>query len=303
MRICIRILPALLLVVFFAGCAAGSPAKKPELPPGRDTGQETKRSTGRGAGGTPAADVNLPWRNDPEFAVAKKNNGTPLLVASYHATLPDPILEERHNISQAADYLRGAVVEPGEVFSLNARLGRRTVERGFKPGPMYSGNRIVPTVGGGICKIASVIYNVAILANQEIVERHPHSMTVPYVPPGQDATISYGTKDFKFRNNTGAPILIWAQNTGGTLYIAFYGREKPPVVKWKHQVLSETATWTEYVWDGTLPKGTQKVVYQGSKGISVHSWIIISTPDGKEVTRDLGVSAYSPGPRIVARGS
>lgn len=294
MRKYIRILPAL-LVLFVVGCAAGSPVKKPGPLPGRDTGRDT--------GNRQTAVFNLPWNNDLDFTTAQKKNGTPVLVASYQATLPDPILDERHNISLAADYLRGAVVEPGEIFSLNARVGWRSAERGFKPGPMYSGNRILPTVGGGVCKIASVIYNVAILANQEIVERHPHSMTVPYVPPGQDATISYGTKDFKFRNTTGAPLLIWAKNTGGTLYMAFYGREQPPRIRWQHKILSETDTWTEYVWDATLPKGEQKVVYQGSKGIAVHSWIIISTADGKEVTKDLGVSAYRPGPRIVARGS
>lgn len=293
MRMHIRVIGAVLLVFLFTGYAAGSPAKKPVPQPGS--------SSGKDAGSKQSAAARLPWQKNSDFITAQKEAGTPELMASYQATLPDPILEERYNISLAADYLRGAVVQPGEIFSLNVKVGRRSAERGFKPGPMYSGNRVIPTTGGGVCKIASVIYNVAILANQEIVERHPHSMTVPYVPPGQDATISYGTKDFKFKNTTDAPILIWSKNTGGTLYMAFYGRKKPPVVKWKHKVLSESETWTEYVWDGSLPKGAEKEIYHGSKGISVHSWIVITEPGGKAETKDLGISAYHPGPRIVAR--
>lgn len=293
MRMRLKVIAALLLVFLFTGCATGSPIKKSGSQPGVKTDKDAAREQ--------STAVSLPWDKAPEFLAAQKEAGTPVLMASYQATLPDPILEERYNISLAADYLRGAVVQPGEIFSLNVRVGPRSAERGFRPGPMYSGNRVLPTTGGGVCKIASVIYNVAILANQEIVERHAHSMTVPYVPPGQDATISYGTKDFKFRNTTGAPILIWSKNTGGTLYMAFYGRKKPPEVRWKHKVLSKTATWTEYVYDGTLPKGKEKEVYHGSEGISVHSWIIITEPDGKKETKNLGISAYYPGPRIVAR--
>lgn len=216
--------------------------------------------------------------------------------------MPDPILGERHNISLAADILRGAVVKPGQIFSLNARLGWRSAERGFRPGPMYQGGRITSTVGGGVCKIASVIYNVAILANQEIVERYPHSMTVPYVPPGQDATISYGTKDIKFRNTTGEPILIWARNTGGTLYMAFYGAKAGPRVGWTHKTLGKSKTWTENTYDNKMSEGMEKVEVQGSDGIVVHSWITVTDENGKEAVKDLGVSSYRPCPRVVVRG-
>lgn len=245
----------------------------------------------------------LPWENDPEFVRILKENGARHHIATYQAKLPDPILFERHNIALAAEYLKGAVVKPDEVFSLNRRLGWRSAERGFKPGPMYMGGRIASTVGGGVCKIASVMYNVTILADQEVVERHPHSMKVPYVPPGQDATISYGTKDFKFRNTTKSPIVIWAKNTGDTLYMAFYGSYKPPKIKWIHETISTAKTRTEYVWDYNLPKGTEKTVSEGFDGIVVHSKIEVVSDNGKKEIRDLGISSYRPCPRIVAKGS
>ncbi len=252
----------LLLLVCSVFLVVGCPARGPETPAGRGVTVDKSR---------------LPWWNDPEFAKARKDNGTPVLVASYQASLPDPILFERHNIALAADYLKGAVIRPGEVFSLNARIGPRLRRRGFKPGPEYRGNRIVPTVGGGVCKIASVMYNVVVLANLPVVERHPHSMTVPYVPPGQDATISYGAQDFKFRNTTGSPLLVWARNTGDTLYVALYGVAKPPRVKWVHRLL-----------------------HKGSDRVVVHSWVVVTYAGGRTVRKDMGVSAYRPEPEGIS---
>lgn len=292
-----RMLAVVLSIFILAGCPLKGPAQKPA------PGQQKKTDTNQGTTDVSRpTNVHLPWDNEPAFLRARLESQTPVLLASYRATLPDPILDERHNISLAADYLRGAVVKPGQVFSLNARIGWRSAERGFKPGPMYQGGRIVSTVGGGVCKIASVMYNVAILADQEIVERHSHSMTVPYVPPGQDATISYGTKDFKFRNTTQAPILIWSQNKGGTLYMAFYGTTAPPRVRWIHRTLSKSRTWTEYTYDNQMPENMEKVMFEGSDGIVVHSWIAVSAKNGLEAVRDLGISAYRPCPRVVVKG-
>lgn len=283
----------LLFVVLIAGCSHGGLLKK-DLPksqkmvPGKISVDDQR--------------AGLPWEHDPEFIKESMAGDANQLIASYHATLPDPILDERHNIALAAQYLKGARVLPGATFSLNQRIGWRSEERGFKKGPMYYGGKIASTTGGGVCKVASVMYNAAVLANQEIVERHPHSMTVPYVPPGQDATISYGTKDFKFRNTTGAPILIWAQNKGDTLYIALYGSYKPPKIKWIHTVISQTEKWTEYTWDAAIRKGEEKTVFEGYDGISVRSEISIDS-GYKQETKDMGVSTYIPCPRIVARGS
>lgn len=153
------LLLVLALLLFTLGCSDRKPAAKPEIQ--KEVVQPPKSPKSNTSAG-----IKLPWENDPEFIKAKKNNNTPLLMACYQATLPDPILNERHNITQAAIYLRGTVVPPGKVYSLNSGIGRRSEERGFKLGPMYSGGRIVPVVGGGVCKIASVLYNVAILSRR-----------------------------------------------------------------------------------------------------------------------------------------
>lgn len=250
----------------------------------------------------PGSGFPLPWEADPEFIQAQSANNTPVLLGSYQAPLKDPLPGEAFNIAHAADILKGTVVQPGELFSQNRRVGPYSGERGFREGPTYSGNRIIRTTGGGVCKIASLLYNVAILANLEIVERHPHSLTVPYVPPGQDATVAYGVLDFKFKNSTPAPILIWSQFKDNSLFMAFYGREPSPTVTWRHQELSRTSAGLEYVINPSLEPGQEREIMPGQEGVSVHSWITVTFPDGREETRDLGVNTYASSPRVIERG-
>lgn len=245
----------------------------------------------------------LPWVYNPSFHKAVQEHATPVLMAAYVASLPDPILNERYNISLAANMLAGTVVQPGEVFSQNKYLGPYTEMRGFRDGPTYADNRIITTTGGGVCKIASFLYNLVILSNLEVVERHPHSLTVPYVPPGQDATVAYGFCDFRFRNNTEGPILIWAQFVGEALYMAFYGYRKPPKVTWHHQTLKHVKTWAEYRYIPELSPGSRKTVITGQDGIVVRSWIMIAMPNGEVTRKDLGVDYYAPCPHIIEVGS
>jgi len=244
----------------------------------------------------------LPWSGNPKVEKLKEQYNTPLLMAAYRASLPDPILAEAYNVGHAADMLAGTVVQPGEVFSQNRRLGPYIRERGFKKGPMYVGSRIVSTEGGGVCKIASVLYNVVVLSDLQVVERHPHSMTVPYVPPGQDATVAYGMFDFRFKNTSSGPILIWAEMVGDTLYIAFYGRERPPRVAWHHEIINQSKFWTEIRYNPLLPPGAEMEVTPGQEGVAVRSWLTIEAEGGGMIRRDLGVDYYRAGPRIIERG-
>ncbi len=137
----------------------------------------------------------------------------------------------------AARYVAGTVLQPGEVFSQNAVAGPYTEDRGYRIGPTYVGTSYIETIGGGVCKIASTLYNVAVLSDFVITERHNHGMPVPYVPYGQDATVAYGAKDIRFKNNTGPPVLLWARGIDNVLYIAAYGSATPPRIVWNHDVI------------------------------------------------------------------
>ncbi|WP_010252438.1 VanW family protein [Acetivibrio cellulolyticus] len=243
----------------------------------------------------------FPWENDDKFKAVQTTNDCNELLAGYKTVLRDPLPGEEDNVHLAARYLAGTIVKTGEVFSQNQKVGPYTLDRGFQKGPTYAGTQLITTVGGGVCKIASTLYNVAILSNLQVVERYNHNMPVPYVPYGQDATVSYGAKDFKFKNNTTFPILIWAQGVDNTLYIGFYGKTKPPKVQWHHETLKVYQAEKIYKTNTSLPAGTEKVILEGMDGGVVRSWVTIENPDGTTAIKELGKSYYNPMSYIIEK--
>lgn len=103
-------------------------------------------------------------------------------------------------------------------------------------------------------------------------------MPISYVPYGQDATVAYGCRDFKFKNSKSSSILIWSQCIGNTLHIGFYGRQASPKVEWHHKVLSVKKTKTIYKKNLKLRAGTKKVIVHGMDGKIVKSWVKYITP-------------------------
>ncbi|MEN6350729.1 MAG: VanW family protein [Syntrophomonas sp.] len=247
----------------------------------------------------PVTDV--PWSEDETFKAAQLKMNAPIQMAAYRTVLRDPLPGEENNVHLAARILAGKIVEPGRVFSMNNSIGPYSSARGFQKGPVYIGGQLSTTTGGGVCKMASTLYNVAVLSDLPIVERHSHGMPVPYVPYGQDATVSTGVADIKFKNDLSYPILIWAQGVDNTLYVAFYGLKSAPQIEWHHEILQQFKTYTIYRNNPSLPKGTEKTVVEGMDGAQVKSWITITNGDGSTKTKELGMSSYRPLPIVVER--
>src|SRR3990172_8299855 len=93
------------------------------------------------------------------------------------------IPNRNHNIALAAGKLRGVLILPGEVLSYNQTVGPRTPELGYLPAPVLLNNILVPGDGGGVCQVSSTLFNVALLADLAILERHDHTPPVAYLPP------------------------------------------------------------------------------------------------------------------------
>ena len=157
-------------------------------------------------------------------------------------------------------------------------------------------------MAGGVCKIASTLYNVIIASDLQVLERHPHSMMVPYVPPGRDATVAWGAKDFRFRNNRDTPVVFWALSTGKILYIAMYGQFVPPQVEWHHRELHRQPTWTVKRASHELPKGATRLI-EGYDAVTVKTWITVTYPNKPSERRDLGTDHYRAMPHILEFGS
>lgn len=120
-----------------------------------------------------------------------------------------------------AKSLNNTVLWPDEAFSFNKTVGPRTVQQGYRRAPAYFENQNIPVEGGGICLLSSVLYNAALRANMEIIERTPHVKPIKSVPVGLDATVWYGKNDLKFRNITHDKNLILAKCSDSTLTVAF----------------------------------------------------------------------------------
>ena len=135
---------------------------------------------------------------------------------------------ERTNILLSALAVDDVTVAPGGEFSFNAQVGERTPERGYQDGLMFDSGHVVRGTGGGICLVATGLYDAALDAGLAITERHPHSGLVSYAPPGCDAGIVYGQEDLRFRNTTGKPLVIRVTPEDDHIAVRLFGRTPPP---------------------------------------------------------------------------
>lgn len=131
-----------------------------------------------------------------------------------------------NNLRLLCQALNGHIVQPGETFSYNEVVGERTAEKGYLPAPAYSGNRLVDSIGGGVCQGSTTLYNCVLLADLEVVFRACHGAKVTYVPPGLDATVNYLTTDFQFRNQYHFPVKILAEVSDGYVKMKLLGTDE-----------------------------------------------------------------------------
>ncbi|MEN2465187.1 VanW family protein [Ornithinibacillus sp. JPR2-1] len=134
--------------------------------------------------------------------------------------------ERSHNIYLAAEAINNTVVFPGEEFSFNKVVGKRTVEKGYKRAPVIVKGELSEDIGGGICQVSSTLFNAVNLEGIRFVERYSHSRKVPYVLPGKDATVSWWGPDFIFKNEYSHPILIRAKAIDGKMVIRIFSSEE-----------------------------------------------------------------------------
>lgn len=132
--------------------------------------------------------------------------------------------EQRGNAVRAGAALDGAVIPPGGIFSFNDLVGARDRSKGYGAAPMIDPQGLLQDVpGGGVCQLAGTVYNAALLAGLEVVERHPHSRPVATLPPGRDATIASWRKDLKLRNPHPVPLRLTVAALGDRLTASFWG--------------------------------------------------------------------------------
>ena len=214
-------------------------------------------------------------------------------LASYKSKYSTSAKGRSYNLSRAANSVNGTILMPGDVFSYTEAIGNPSLKNGYKVAPVYANGKESEGVGGGVCQISSTLYSAVLYANLEIVERRSHSLTVAYVPKGQDATFAYGAIDFKFKNNTPYPIKIDAKAEGGVCQVKIIGGapDKETTVKIINSVNQVISPSVNEIKDPTKPKDYRKVTEKGKTGYKVSS-VRIVYEDGKEVKREQLTSSY-----------
>lgn len=127
------------------------------------------------------------------------------------------------NVRLAANSCDNVILNPGEEFSYNDIVGERTASRGYRSAIIFQEGQEVNGLGGGICQVSSTIYMAVLRADLEVSERYNHQFQVSYTPIAQDATVAYGSKDFKFVNDTNYPVQLRISMGGGRLSVEIFG--------------------------------------------------------------------------------
>ena len=229
----------------------------------------------------------------------------PDMLATYSTTYSTGNVNRSTNIGLASNSINGLVIMPGETFSYNESVGQRTAARGYKEAGVYVNGEVTTGLGGGICQVSSTLYNATLLANLEILDRTNHYFKPGYVPAGQDATVSWGSPDFKFKNNRDYPIKLVGYGTGGTVNFSIYGLKKDDdyEVKIVSSEVGSIPYTTKYENDSSLPAGTQKVSQAGSNGCKTQTYKILYK-NGAEVSRTLiNTDTYSPHNQVIRVGT
>ena len=147
----------------------------------------------------------------------------------YFVTHFDPGDEGRTaTVRRAIDIIDGSIIKPGQIFSVDKTVGPRDRAHGFwGMGHVFVDGHMELQSGGGMCQVATTLFNAAMMANLKIVERHQHVRTIPYADPGRDATIYHGQKDLRIQNDTAAPVYISYKTTGSHAITSLFGKAVP----------------------------------------------------------------------------
>lgn len=209
-----------------------------------------------------------------------------------------------HNLKLAAGLLDHRLVLPGEVFSFNEVVGPRTQNRGFVHAPVLVGSRLTNGVGGGICQVATTLYNAVLLAGLPVVDRTGHTRPVPYAPPGRDATVVQDVIDFRFRNDRRHSVLITAHTSENTLVVALYGHaEDAQNTSFRTETVRKVLPAPSiYRVDPSLKPGEMKIADPGRDGYILTTYEVMLV-NNREVHRAVVAERrVSPRPAVILTG-
>lgn len=228
------------------------------------------------------------------------------LIGSYTTNFASSSAGRAKNVITGVSKVDGTILYPGEEFDLAKTVSPFTQENGYELAGAYQNGTVVESFGGGICQVATTLYNAVIRAELEITMRFNHSMLVHYVEPSMDAAIAGNYKDLKFKNNLDAPVYIEGYCSGGIIYFNVYGKETRPSnreISFESETVSKTDPKVQFTMDASLTAGSVSVTQSGQSGCIAQLWKIVKV-DGKQQSRDLfNKSNYQATPKLITIGT
>ena len=226
------------------------------------------------------------------------------VLGAYSTVFDSKVTGRSTNISIASNSIDGKLLMPGEAFSFNNQTGPRGVKEGYQEAPIIVNGQLVPGIGGGICQVSTTLYNAVVRADLEISSRRNHSLPVPYVPLGHDATVVYGYIDFQFINDTPYPVYVESVVQGNRVTINLHGKNiKETTVKLFSEVTETIEPKIEFKNDDTLFIDEQKVEREAKRGYRVSTYKIYFVND-QEIKRELiSKDYYIPVHGVILKGT
>ncbi len=259
------------------------------------------------------ANIELFAANEISFRTLKKEEKIRIqadaILGEFRTSFSRSSKFRKQNIRTAASKINQTIVYPGEEFSTCDLLIPFTAENGYLPAGTIVKGKVVNSYGGGVCQVATTLYNAVLNAELAVIERHPHSMTVSYIEVGRDAAIAESSMDFRFVNTLDTPIMVEAITTNwDELIFRIRGIQKRVIkqrtVTFETVILEEVQAGEPVIeYDETQPKDYIMVTQSARNGYKAELYRIIYE-DGVEVERRrINYSEYQASPQYMIVGN
>lgn len=266
--------------------------------------QESEAPQDRNGNGVPVIEVQTGSIPDSMTLDEALSYGVVTRISTYTTTYTGGATARNANIHLAADLLDNSIVSAdGGVWSFNGIAGECNAAKGFQSAGAIVEDATVDEIGGGICQVATTVFNAVYNAGYPIVERTNHSLYIASYPAGRDAAISWPEPDLKWSNDTSSDILVEMGWSDTTITASLYGVDPG------YKVTTSAGDWqagepskTTYTYDSTLAKGTEYTKVKGSDGRKIVISRTVADANGQILRSTEFTSDYQPQNTVIVRG-
>jgi len=202
-------------------------------------------------------------------ALALRQPGREAVVGSFVTSLRSRTKGQRINAERAARALDGVVIAPGHTLSFNKTVGSWSPDRGYVLAPVSYDGELIVDWGGGVCQTSTTLYNAALVAGLQVIERHRHNWAPSYIPPGRDAAVAQYTTDLRLRNPFPTPVRLKALIREDSIGFELLGQQAGPLAAIECVPSATVEPIAVVKYDDTLTRGRRRLITHGRPGMRV----------------------------------